>query len=72
MMGFVSDAITWPHPEAAMMMLGNTWPLNAIAQLVTPLLSAMYQDGWLGTNSWPTSSHAAMLLADVLAASAPP
>ena len=63
-LGFVSRAITWPDPSAAMRLMGNTWPLNVIAQLVSPLLRAMDLGDWLADN-WTRSVHAARLLADV-------
>ena len=62
-LGFVSAEMIWPDPSAAMRLMGNTWPLNVIAQLVQPLLRAMDFD-WLHSDSWTRSDHADRLLAD--------
>ena len=51
-------------PQAAKRLLGNTRPLNVIAQLIRPLLVALGFEGWLGSDDWLSSEHAPRLSGD--------
>ena len=71
LLGYVSSSLDWPPggPQSSVWsMLGNTWPVNVIASLLSIVMRVIDDESWNGGDvSWTQSSHALMLLDDALA-----
>ena len=63
-MGVVYDVVIWPEDaKRSWRMLGNTWPVHVVSQILKPIIDELLGDAndehhWLGGTRWEKTEYA--------------
>ena len=58
LMGYLPGEVVWSENEAdSWRLLGNTWPVFVVAQLLKPMVADLGGPAWMGALEWTKTDY---------------